>query len=115
MKIETVTRTGHPPLRFTPVSTWTASNEIQGGNRANRWTQVTIWKTSTGKYVARVSRFTCWQGENDSHDAEAFQTPTEVIEYLKGDEGHLGRVSQEAIEDACKEDPEFAKAFVVEV
>ena len=111
----TVERTGQAPLRFTSVADWSDSNEIQNGNHANRWTKVVIYKTQGGKYIARVSSYTQWQGESDYHKAESFETPAEVIEYLKDDEGHLGRVSQGAIQEACKHDPKFAKSFVVEV
>ena len=107
--------TGQPPFRFNAVAEWSDSNEIQNGNRANRWTKVVIYKTQAGKYIARVSSYTQWQGESDYHKAERFQTPEAVIDYLRDDAGHLGRVSQGAIEEACKEDPEFAKAFIVDV
>ena len=110
-----IERTGQPPLRFKSAAEWSDSNEVQNGNRANRWTQVTIYRTQGGKYVARVSSFTCWDGESDYHKAEAFETPAGAIEYLRDDEGHLGRVSQGAIEEACKHDPGFAQAFVVNV
>ena len=55
------------------------------------------------------------RGEHNHRRAAAFQTPGEVIEYLKDGEGYLSRVAQRAIERACIEDPEFAEAFVGEV
>ena len=110
-----IERTGQPPLRFKPSNEWLSSNRTVSGGNSNRWTTVVIYKTKGGKYVARISSYTIWEGESDYHKAESFGTPTEVIDYLRNDEGHLGRVSQDAIKSACEEDPAFAAAYVVDV
>jgi hypothetical protein len=111
----TLNRTGNPPIRFTGSLIGYADNEFVGGNRANRWSQVTIYRTKGGNYVAYVSAFTCWQGESDYFKGESFANASEVIEYLKDHADRLGKVSQEAIEGACENDIEFKLAFVQEV
>ena len=106
----TLTRTGKPPLRFISVARWEADNEIQHGNRANRWTCVRLYRTRGGRVVVRISNYTCWQGESDHHRAESFATAKEVIDWLNRDDG-LSSVAQEALEAASKDDPEFASAY----
>ena len=118
MKIKdiTITRTGEPPLRFAGFEIGSGDTKIDGGNRANRWTEVTIYITKGGKYVAHVGHRTCWQGEHDTDNARSFATPVELVEWLKNDnDGRLGRASQEACEEAAKNDEAFGKAFVEEV
>ena len=111
-----ITRTGEPPLRFTGTKIGSGDTQIEGGNRANRWTEVNIYVTRGGKYIAHVGYRTCWQGEHGSDNARSFATPTELIGWLRSDnEGRLGRASQEACEDAAKNDDAFGKAFVEEV
>lgn len=111
-----ITRTGEPPLRFAGVEIGSGDTKIDGGSRANRWTEVTIYITKGGKYIAHVGYRTCWQGEHDTDNARSFTTPAELVEWLKEDnEGRLGRASQEACEEAAKNDSEFGKAFVEEV
>jgi len=90
-------------------------NEIQNGNRANRWTEVAIWKTKGGRYIAHVERFTQWQGESGSSEATSCASVFEVIECLQGEDGILGVVSQKAVEQASETDPAFANAWVEEV
>ena len=111
-----INRTGEPPLRFTGVEIGSGDTRIEGGNRANRWTEVTIYRTKGGKLIAHVGYRTCWQGEHDTDNAKSFETPAELVEWLKDDnDGRLGRASQEACEDAAKNDEAFGKAFVEEV
>jgi len=111
----TIKRDKLPPIAFTGVEIGNASNEISGGNRANRWTSVRIYHTKGGKFIASISRLTIWQGESDRHAAASFATAAEVIEWLKEGESELGSVSQEAVEEAAKVAPEFAAAWVEEV
>lgn len=117
MEQVTVTRDGQPPIRFTGEELANASNYSHQGPNQNRWTVVTIWKTKGGKYVARVVRRTQWQGESDRYSATSAATPEEIIKWLQGDDDatSLGSVSQEAVEDAAKQDPAFAAAWVEEV
>lgn len=115
MDKHTIKRDGLPPIAFTGELVGSGSNEIQGGNRANRWTRVEIYRTQGGRYVAAVNRFTIWEGESDHFTATSKPTAGEIVEWLKGDEETLGRVSQEAVEKAVRVDPTFAAAWVESV
>ena len=108
-------RDGLPPIAFTGEKIGYGSNEIQNGNRANRWTEVAIWKTKGGRYIAHVERYTCWQGESGSSDGTSCGTVAEVIAALRNEDGLLGVVSQKAVEQASETDPAFANAWVEEV
>ena len=110
-----IKRDGLPPIAFTGEEIASASNEINSNGRANRWTSVKIYRTKRGKFIATLSRFTCWQGESDRHAAVSFETAAEIIDWLKEGEPELGSVSQEAVEKAAKAAPEFAAAWVEEV
>ena len=110
-----IKRDGLPPIAFTGERIASASNEINSNGRANRWTEVKIYRSKGGKFIATLSRLTCWQGESDRHSAASFATAAEVIEWLKEGESGLGSVSQEAVEEAAEASPEFAAAWVEEV
>lgn len=47
-----------------------------------RWTEVKIYRTAGGKWVAHIVHRTAWQGERDRHDAEVFATPKELYDHL---------------------------------
>ena len=112
MEVITITRTGEPPLRFPGVEIGSGDNATGTG----RSVQVRIYRTKGGKYVARVYYNTCWQGERSTSKAAALNTPAEVVKWLKDDnDGDLGRASQEACEEAAKNDEAFGKEFVEEV
>jgi len=110
-----IKRDGLPPIAFTGEEIAKASNEFSGGNQANRWTSVKIYRTKGGKFIASISRLTIWQGESDRHSAASYATAAEVIEWLKEDGDELGSGSQEAVEKASKIEPAFAAAWVEEV
>jgi hypothetical protein len=98
-----IKRDGLPPIIFT--------GEIIGEGNGNwnygRKTAVTIYKTKGGKYIGQIEGFTQWQGEYDSNSAKSFNSPKELIKWLEIDENKLGRLSQEAVEEASKNNPEF--------
>lgn len=113
-----IKRDGLPPISFTGELIASADNVIANGgngNRANRWTEVDIYRTKGAKYVVSIRRRTIWQGENDRATAGSFNDAASAIEFLKEDRDDLGAVSQEAVEKATKVDPAFAAAWVEEV
>ena len=111
-----IKRDGLPPIAFTGELIASADNRVgNDGNRANRWTEVSIYRTKGGKFIAALTRLTCWQGESDRRAAASFDTAPEIIDWLKEGESELGAVSQEAVETAAKVAPEFAAAWVEEV
>lgn len=114
MEKHQIKRDGLPPIAFIGECIGSGSNKIQGGNRANRWTEVDIYRTKGGRFVGAVRRRTCWQGESDHDSAGSFATAPDVIGWLRGDNGgdELGAVSQEAVEKAVENDPAFAVAWI---
>lgn len=117
MNIEKVVirRTGFPPLQFKSVQSWEATSR---NHKSTRWTDVRIYRTVGGRYVAEVRSLTLWEGEQDFSKAQSFASAQEVIEWLKDDDGRLGRVSQEAVDRASgmsgsgEADPGFVEVFV---
>jgi hypothetical protein len=112
-----ISRTGTAPLKFSAQLTdqngsgagWKGSTQDVS---STRWTEVWIYKTKGGKYVAKVARISQWQNEETKVEAQAFTEPSELIDYLKNEDGLLGEASQEAVEAACKDLSEFRDAFV---
>ena len=85
-------------------------------HNSTRWQAVTIYRTASGRIVAKVEDRTQWQGESDHVRADCFGTATGAISYLRHSFGYnydadLSSAAQEAIEDAAKNDAEFADAF----
>lgn len=110
-----INRDGFPPLSFTGAQIAAADNRSHQGPNQNRWTTVRIYRTTGGNLVCSVKRSTQWQGESDHTKAASMATAKEAITWLQEGEDRLGGVSQEAIEEAAKVDPEFAAAFVEQV
>lgn len=108
----TINRDGHPPIVFTGEKIAGADNK---DHNSTRWTKVALYRTKGGKYVAKISRLTCWEGESDHITAEVFSQAADLIEWLKEGSDVLGSVSQEAVEKAAKTDANFAAAWVEEV
>jgi len=107
-----IKRDGLPPIAFTGEEIASASNHSHQGSAQNRWTEVSIYRTKGGRFIAKVSRITCWQGESDQTTATSCATAEGVIEWLKEGQDELGSVSQEAVEKAAKVEPAFAAAWV---
>ena len=85
-------------------------------HNSTRWTTVTIYRTASGRIVAKVEDRTQWQGESDHVRADSFSTATGAISYLRHSyednyDADLSPAAQEAIEDAGQNDAEFASAF----
>lgn len=106
-----IKRDGLPPIAFTGDLIGSTTR----GRNDSRWTEVKIYRTQAGRFVAQISRLTCWQGENDHRAAASFATAAKLIEWLKEGSETLGAKSQEAVEDAAKTEPAFATAWVEEV
>ena len=108
-----IRRDGERALAFTGRIIGQADDK---DHNSTRWEAVTIYRTASGRVVAKVEDRTQWQGESDHVRADSFLTVSEAINYLRnsGDydiEGYLSASAQEAIEDAAKNDAEFADAF----
>lgn len=110
----TITRDGQPPLRFAGEVIGSSSSRTPDND--TRGTDVTIYRTKGGKFVAEVYRWTRWQGESSRTSAASRPTFAKVIDWLRSENGEiLGRISQEAIEDAIRRCPDLRESFVEEV
>jgi EXLDI family protein len=108
-----IRRDGERALAFTGRIIGQADDK---NHNSTRWTNVTLYRTASGRVVVKVEDRTQWQGESDHVRADSFATASGAISYLRnsGDydiEGYLSPEAQEAIEDAVKNDEEFASAF----
>jgi hypothetical protein len=115
-KTYTVNRDGKPPLRFTGTIIAETDNRSVRGDRQNRWTEITLYRTKAGKIVVDVTNRTQLEGESDRCRADVVSDAKAVIEWLTADnDGELGSVSQAVLERAAKNDPEFAAAYVEDI
>ena len=80
-----------------------------GGNSGyqcdwNRGVDVRIYRTVRGKYVMKVYRWSQWQGEGESHDAEVCDNVQALYVALCRDDGKMPPASKEAWEAAARHD-----------
>ena len=97
-----VKRDNQRDLRITGEQLATASSHHYQGDRQNRWTELELYKTESGKYVIATIGRTCWQGESDYHTAVICDTEQEVIRALENDEHSegLGWLAKELLDEA---------------
>lgn len=108
-------RDGDLPLAFCGALVGAGSTQDCRGPTQNRWTEVNIYRTTRGSYVAEVRRISLWQGEDQGRTAAVLETAEAVIAWLRfAGAGQLGRASLGAIERATDEDAAFAAAGVEE-
>ena len=108
-----IRRDGERALAFTGRIIGSADDK---SHNSTRWEAVTIYRTASGRIVVEVEDRTQWQGESDHVRADSFSTATGAIGYLRHSyednyDTNLSPAAQEAIEDAAKNDAEFADAF----
>lgn len=111
-----IARDGQPPIRFIGQCIGYAESNLSSDD--TRGTIISIYETKGGKYVAEVNRWTRWQGESGSSKAQSFASFVDLIDWLREDSHNgqtLGRISQEAVEDAIKDRPELAQHWVEEI
>ena len=109
-----VKRDGLPPIVFTGEKIGHGTTRTVSGSGQNRWTDVDIYRTQGGKYIASIARMTIWEGESNRRTATSKPTAAEIIQWLKDDTESetLGDASQEAVEDAVKVDEGFQSTWI---
>ena len=81
-----------------------------------RWTVVTLYVTTSGRFVVAIERHSKWEGQGSRYAATVHDTFDEVVEHLTSDnEGRLGPASKAMIEDAVSNIPALAGADVERV
>jgi hypothetical protein len=90
----TVSRTGQRPLSFDGESLATANSRHHAGKERNRWHEIEVWKTESGKFVCSVRYHTQWEGESAYDDAIIFDSKEQVAilleEYIFPNIGTIG-------------------------
>lgn len=85
-QVETITlpRTGDRPLQFEGEEIASADSRMISGKQANRWHELALYSTESGKYVISVGYRTQWQGELGNDTAIICASPEAVTEELRG-------------------------------
>lgn len=78
-----------------------------------RWTEVRIYKSDRGNYIATIVGRTTVDGELDRSDALASANPRSIVAFL-AKRGFLTIVAREAIDRAAELDPAIATGLVSE-
>jgi hypothetical protein len=102
-----IERDNEPNLRFRGKKLATARNSANNAARnysgqTGRWMELTIWKTSSGKYVCQSIGYSQWQGEHTRYKAAVAIDEAGVIAFF----GH-GRLAKELYEEAGFDDVEI--------
>lgn len=105
----TLDRTGQRPLKFqgTRIGFGTTKH-----HDSTAWSEVTLYKTAGGRYIADVVYATQAQSEPDVSEALSCASADELIAALAGEDGKLDRAAFAACEDAVKTDTSFKEAWV---
>ncbi|MBM3802962.1 MAG: hypothetical protein FJW26_11730 [Acidimicrobiia bacterium] len=79
-----VPRSGTSPLDFTGERlVHVSGRDLQRDKRLSRWHEIELFVTNSNRYVVAI-HFACETKHDDPYDeAEAFDSPTDVIEYLE--------------------------------
>lgn len=83
METFTLKRDNEPDIRFTGEEVATAdSYDPVGGPRNTRWTELTLYRTTGGKWVCHEVGITRWEGERTRYKAHICETDQELCEAL---------------------------------
>lgn len=106
-------RDGDVPLHFNGVNIGSATSYA---DHKDRWFEIDIWKTDTGKYVVSGVGVSTVEGESDRVWAVVCNHPSEVVTalYRRNAEGqmYIPKTSQWALESAIESDPAIAAVYV---
>lgn len=82
------------------------SNVSSREGTALRWTEVRIYRTSTGRYVTEVVGRSVADGEKDRLDVKIVDNPQELPKALERQPGgYLTMIALDALDDAADHDP----------
>ena len=108
MKEYTITRDGQRDLRFTGEKLADASNQWVAGKENNRWHELALYRTATGRYVLQEEYVTRWQGETGASNAVVCATAQEALDVLANEDGGLSALDKELLQEAAKVDEAFS-------
>lgn len=93
MQTITLNRTGDRPLKFAGEMITEADTRENQGPGQNRWWELALYRSDSGKYVLAIEYHSQWQGEHASHtayvcdDAEDLTEAAKAHPYLAGVSG----------------------------
>lgn len=109
----TVYRDDGRDLRFQGVVLGRATSYVDG---SERWTEITIFKTDKGNYVASVVGLSIVPGESDRYKAVRSNSAEDIVTFLSHPvKRFLTIVAKGALEAAAVNDDSLAGALVEEV
>jgi len=79
----TLTRTGNRPLSFDGEMLASTNTQTANGAGENRWWDIAIYRTESGKYVLAIGYNTRWQGEHERQDAYICANVNDAAETLR--------------------------------
>lgn len=79
----TLPRTGDRPLTFTGKLLSEASSHKHNGPCQNRYWELALYRTESGKFVAHIHYKTQWQGENDTDTVLHAEDATDLAAQIK--------------------------------
>ena len=85
-----VERDDNTDLRFLGAEIAHVTSEKPDGPSSKRWTELTLYKTDSGKYVVHKVGVSLLDGENDKHSGFVCDTTADVVAEL-GFEGWLSK------------------------
>lgn len=106
MKTIKLTRDGDKDVMFTGELLAKGSSRK---NDSTRWTEIRLFKSKAGNYIASVVGRSLWEGEHNRYQVHLCGSSTEsVIEALR-EEGHLGWLAKDVLAEAGIETAEFVE------
>ena len=114
-----VGRDGMKDLRFTGEMLANVSNRWLAGREQTRWTEITAYKTESGKYVIAWEFITLWQGEMNTCKATVCGMVSEVVaELMDNDsngEAYFSDLSKKLLNELAQSDNSFKELLYDEI
>ena len=83
MNIYTIKRTGQSPIKFSGNLLSETGGNYFNGQQLNRYHRLRLYKTASKRYVLEIEYRTCWEGEFDYNEVQAFADSQEVTYFLE--------------------------------
>lgn len=94
-----------------------STEEYARQRRRQQWTEMRLYRTSTGEYVVEKVGRTIKEGQTDRHSVHHSETPQGAIKCMMTRDAdgivYLTIVARECIEEAERRDPDIAEAYRV--
>ena len=92
-------RDGQADLAFTGEEIASSTNQSHQGDRQNRFTTLTLYRTESGKFVLHIEYETHWQGEKNESEALVFDS-LEAVKDKITDKDYIDDYEKEFLKSA---------------